>query len=79
MAFSSEDNNDNIKVLDDVEDVGYEVRLITMATTRMVMRMRMIAMTMVMRMIAIHLRVSGQSGKMCSAPRGPQRVLGAGP
>ena len=70
MAFSSEDNNDNIKVLDDVEDVGYEVRLITMATTRMVMRMRM---------IAIHLRVSGQSGKMCSAPRGSQRVLGARP
>ena len=24
MAFSSEDKNDNIKVLDDDEDVGYE-------------------------------------------------------
>ena len=24
MAFSLEDNNDNIKVLDDYEDVGYE-------------------------------------------------------
>ena len=34
MAFSSEDKNDNIKVLDDDEDVDVRqrVRLITMAT-----------------------------------------------
>ena len=27
MAFSSEDNNDHIIVLDDVEDVGYESKV----------------------------------------------------